>query len=83
LTILCAPGHAKRLEAKLVTVLLEECRRKGTTLILSGVHAQPLVAFACSGLLARVGPENAHADIDAALGRAREWIADHAPARIR
>ena len=55
-------------------VLLDECRRKGTTLVLSGVHAQPLVALERSGLLARIGPENALADIDAALARAREIL---------
>jgi SulP family sulfate permease len=66
-----------------VEVLLEECRRKGTALVLSGVHAQPLVAFERSGLLARVGPENAHPDIDAALARARELIGDQGPGPSR
>lgn len=66
-----------------VEVLLEECRRKGTALVLSGVHAQPLVAFERSGMLARIGPENAHADIDAALARARELLAAQAPTTSR
>ena len=57
-----------------IEVLLDECRRKGTALVLSGVHAQPLVALERSGLLARIGPENALADIDAALARARELL---------
>jgi len=57
-----------------IDVLLDECRRKGTTLVLSGVHAQPLVALERSGLLERIGAENAHPDIDAALGRAREIL---------
>lgn len=57
-----------------VEVLLDECRRKGTALVLSGVHAQPLVALERSGLLARIGAENAHPDIDAALARAREIL---------
>lgn len=58
-----------------IEVLLDECRRKGTTLVLSGVHAQPLVALERSGLLARIGPDNALADIDAALARARALLA--------
>jgi SulP family sulfate permease len=57
-----------------VEVLLDECRRKGTTLVLSGVHAQPLVVLERSGLLERVGEENVHPDIDAALARARELV---------
>lgn len=57
-----------------IEVLLGECQRKGTTLVLSGVHAQPLVALERSGLLARIGPENALPDIDAALARARELL---------
>jgi SulP family sulfate permease len=57
-----------------IEVLLDECRRKGTTLVLSGVHAQPLVALERSGLLARIGPENALPDIDAALARTREIV---------
>jgi SulP family sulfate permease len=61
-----------------IDVLIDECRRKGTTLVLSGVHAQPLVALERSGLLARIGPENAHPDIDAALARARELVGPHA-----
>lgn len=55
-----------------IDVLLGECRRKGTALVLSGVHAQPLVALERSGLLERIGPENTLPDIDAALARARE-----------
>lgn len=64
-----------------IEVLLEECRRKGTALVLSGVHAQPLVALERSGLLARIGPENALADIDAALARAREILGAQAASR--
>ena len=55
-----------------IDVLLGECRRKGTALVLSGVHAQPLVALERSGLLERIGPENTLPDIEAALARARE-----------
>jgi SulP family sulfate permease len=64
-----------------IEVLLDECRRKSTTLVLSGVHAQPLVALERSGLLARIGAENAHGDIDAALARARAILAQPAASR--
>jgi SulP family sulfate permease len=49
--------------------------RRGTALVLSGVHAQPLVALERSGLLERIGPENVCADIDQALERAKVLLA--------
>jgi SulP family sulfate permease len=58
-----------------IEVLLDETARQGTRLVLSGVHAQPLVALERSGLLERVGRENAQPDIDAALARARALLA--------
>jgi SulP family sulfate permease len=51
--------------------LLDKTRRDGTTLVLSGVHAQPLVALERSGLLGRIGEENVHANIQDALARAQ------------
>lgn len=51
--------------------LVESSRHEGTKLILSGVHAQPLVAMQQSGLLDRLGEENALPNIDEALNRAR------------
>jgi len=57
-----------------VALLLDECRRKGTALVLSGVHAQPLAALERSGLLERIGAENALPDIDSALARAAELL---------
>jgi SulP family sulfate permease len=50
-------------------------RRQGTLLLLTGVHAQPLVAMERSGLLRRIGRENVCADIHEALARARAAIA--------
>jgi SulP family sulfate permease len=47
-------------------------KRQGTTLLLSGVHAQPMFALAKYGLLDRVGEENMFGNIDDALNRARE-----------
>ncbi len=50
------------------------CRRDGTHLILSGVHAQPLLAIEKNGFLRRLGAENALGNIDDALNRARELL---------
>ena len=55
--------------------LLGQTRRDGTVLLLSGVHAQPLVAIERSGLLQRIGEDNALPDIGSALARAREIVA--------
>jgi SulP family sulfate permease len=49
-------------------------RRDHTTLILSGVHAQPLIALERSGLLDKIGADNVHANIDDALNRARTLL---------
>ncbi|MEX1274529.1 MAG: sulfate permease [Bacteroidota bacterium] len=51
--------------------LVESSKREETILLLSGVHAQPLVAMQQSGLLDRLGEENALSNIDDALNRAR------------
>lgn len=51
--------------------LVDSSKHEGTKLILSGVHAQPLVAMQQSGLLDRLGEENALSNIDDALDRAR------------
>jgi SulP family sulfate permease len=50
--------------------------RRGVRVVLSGIHAQPLVAIERSGLLERLGAENVCADIDAALARANEILGD-------
>jgi SulP family sulfate permease len=49
-------------------------RREGTALILSGVHAQPLIVMERAGFLDLIGPENVHGNIDDALNRAREIL---------
>src|SRR5690606_707833 len=53
-----------------------EAERGGSTLVLSGVHAQPLVVLQKSGLLDRLGDENLAGDLRAALERAREIVAN-------
>ena len=40
--------------------------------LLSGVHAQPLIALERSGVLLKIGEDNALPDIHAAVKRARE-----------
>jgi SulP family sulfate permease len=54
--------------------LYGKCVRQGTTLILSGIHAQPLVVLERAGNVERIGRENLAADIDEALARAREIL---------
>jgi SulP family sulfate permease len=49
-------------------------RRERTTLILSGVHAQPLIVLERAGLLDKIGEDNVHANIDDALNRARTLL---------
>lgn len=52
----------------------KEWKEMGTTLVLSGVHTQPLVAMTQSGVFDIVGEENIHGNIDDALDRAREIL---------
>ncbi|MCG8470378.1 MAG: sulfate permease [Desulfobacterales bacterium] len=54
--------------------LVEETRREGTQLILSGVHAQPLISLEQSGLYSAIGEENIYANIDDALNGARRHL---------
>lgn len=54
--------------------LLNHCKADGTQLLLSGVHAQPVVALTRAGVLKQLGEENALGNIDAALNRARELL---------
>jgi SulP family sulfate permease len=52
--------------------LIHRSRREGILVILSDVHAQPIVALERSGLYDELGEENIHGNIDDALNRARE-----------
>lgn len=52
----------------------DKCRRQGTILLLSGVHAQPMFAMTRYGLTERIGKENMLENIDDALNRAREIL---------
>lgn len=59
---------------QMVEDLLSRCKSEGTQLLLSGVHAQPVVALTRAGVLKQLGEENALGNIDAALNRAREIL---------
>ncbi|NUM76172.1 STAS domain-containing protein, partial [candidate division KSB1 bacterium] len=50
---------------------VENARKHGNVIVLSGVHAQPLFAMKQAGLLEKFGEENVCANIDDALNRAR------------
>jgi len=54
--------------------LRKGCSKKGTQLILQGIHAQPLFALDHSGLLAGYGEKNVVATLDEALERAEQII---------
>jgi len=70
--------HVLAIDATAIRALemeLKSERKRGMILVLSGVHAQPLVAMRQSGFLDKIGEQNVCADIDAALARATEIIA--------
>jgi len=54
--------------------LARRCRREGTLLLLSDVHAQPMFALVRSDILPVIGEENLFGNIDDALNRARDSL---------
>jgi len=52
----------------------DKCRKQGTHLLLSGVHAQPMFALARYELIDKLGEPNLFGNIDDALDRARELV---------
>jgi len=69
--------HVLSLDATALQALesvFSRTHREQTTLILSGVHAQPLVVLERSGLLDKIGADNVHGNIDDALNRARTLL---------
>jgi SulP family sulfate permease len=54
--------------------LIHRSRKEGMLVILSDVHAQPVVALERSGLYDELEEENIHGNIDDALNRAREYL---------
>jgi len=71
--------HVLAMDATGMQALEEVVRRferQGTHLLLSGVHAQPLIAMERSGLLARLGEENDFATFAEAAEAARRRVED-------
>ncbi|HEX6940002.1 MAG TPA: sodium-independent anion transporter, partial [Longimicrobiales bacterium] len=69
--------HVSAVDSTGIRVLREvlvRSRADGTLLVLSGVHAQPMVALARAGLLDDIGDENICGNIDLALDRARAYL---------
>ena len=54
--------------------LARSCKRDGTLLLLSDVHAQPMFALVRSDMLVELGEENLFGNIDDALNRARQHL---------
>jgi sulfate permease, SulP family len=54
--------------------LARSCKRDGTLLLLSDVHAQPMFALVRSDMLAELGEENLFGNVDDALNRARQYM---------
>ncbi|MGH7674449.1 MAG: SulP family inorganic anion transporter, partial [Gemmatimonadales bacterium] len=54
--------------------LVRKSRREGMLVLLSDVHAQPVVALERSGLWDELGEENIHGHLDDALNRARAHL---------
>jgi SulP family sulfate permease len=53
---------------------IHRSRRDGMLVILSDVHAQPVVALERAGLYDELGEENIHGNVDDALNRARAHL---------
>lgn len=54
--------------------IYESCRKRGITMVLSHLNAQPESVLAKAGLLARLGAENCCEHLDTALTRAQEIV---------
>ena len=54
--------------------LVHRSRNEGMLVVLSDVHAQPVVALERSGLYDELTEDNVHGNIDDALNRAREYL---------
>jgi len=54
--------------------LARSCKRDGTLMLLSDVHAQPMFALVRSDMLAELGEENLFGNLDGALDRARQYL---------
>ncbi len=76
--------HVLALDAsglKAIEDLFKKMKKDRSVLVLSGVHAQPLVAMEHAGFLDRIGEENIQPDIDEALKRAQQILEEDSPQR--
>jgi SulP family sulfate permease len=74
--------HVRAIDAtglQAIEDLVTRLRSEGVHFLLSGVHAQPMMAMRSSGLIDLIGEENLCGNIDEALGRARDILADQTP----
>jgi SulP family sulfate permease len=55
--------------------LLQSFTAQGTTMVISGIHKQPLFALVQAGLMDRIGEDNVCGSLEEALARARELTA--------
>jgi sulfate permease, SulP family len=51
--------------------VIQRSRKEGTSVVLAGLHEQPLRVLTDSGALAQIGAENVAGDLSLALGRAK------------
>jgi SulP family sulfate permease len=61
---------------RVLNLVREKFERRGTRMIFSGMQPQPMKVLFEGGFIDAVGLENICANIDAALGRAREMLKD-------
>ncbi|MEQ9104770.1 MAG: SulP family inorganic anion transporter [Rhodothermales bacterium] len=69
--------HVLALDATGLRVLeefLSDSAKHGTSVVLSGIHAQPLVLLERSGFMDRIGPENVHSAFEQAVDRAKSLL---------
>jgi SulP family sulfate permease len=59
----------------------EQTRREGTTLILAGVHTQPMIAMDKAGFIDKIGVDNVFENVNEALRRARTIIGTAQPSQ--
>jgi len=52
----------------------ERLRRRGASLLLSGIHAQPLIALERSGAIERIGQDHLFANFSEAVAYARALV---------
>lgn len=59
---------------------LEQCKaacdRRGVKIVISGIHTQPYILFEKTGMAEKIGRENIFDDIESAMNRAKEIVAE-------